>query len=105
MERNVMSRDEPQTVELFADLAGVKFARLHKNIQEDWVDVPEDSEAEPMHFWKYDEAVIQTDLDEEAITEQFDQLWYEAVRGDMTDAEWRADIDSALLDLMEMVVM
>ena len=104
MERGVMSRTEPAAVEFFFDLAGARYARLHRNIEEDWTDVPEDSEAEPMHFWRYDELVIKTDLSEASVEEQFDALWYEGERSDMTDAEWRADVDSALLDLMELAV-
>lgn len=101
---HVIGGSEPQAVELFKDLGGTQFARIRKNIEHDWRDVPEDSEGKPEEFWEWDEAIVRTDLSVEEIEAQADQLWYEAERNSMAEPEWRADVDNALLDLMEMAV-
>ena len=74
---------------------------LRKNIEHDVHDEPDGDHIE---FWQADEVIAFTNLPESEIMENFDALWYEAERSEMTESEWRADIDSAILDLMEMAV-
>ena len=102
--QHVIGRSEPELVEVYEDLGGTRYARIRRNIEQDWHDVPQDSESEPEAFWKWDEVIVKTDLPYDEIVEQVDQLWYEAERNGMPETEWRADIDNAILDLMEMAV-
>ena len=101
---HVIGMEEPQLVEVYEDLGGARFARIRKNVEQDWRDAPPDSEGGPQEFWEWDEVIVRTDLSVEEIEAQADQLWYEAERNSMAEPEWRADVDNALLDLMEMAV-
>lgn len=40
----------------------------------------------------------------EEVAESFDELWWQAERGAMAYDDWRADVDAALLDIMEAVI-
>lgn len=110
--QHVMGADEPRPVEIYEDMGtGRRCARIRRNITDDWHDVPQDSEEEPTHFWEWDETVLETELDAEEIEANADELWevaeqqqYDKQRREMTDQEWRADVDAAILDLMEMAV-
>ena len=70
---------------------------LRKNIEE-----TETEEGQPV--WEADEVHITVSGIPIAEDIDFDSLWYEAERGGMTYSEWRADVDAALLDLMELAV-
>lgn len=102
IERGVMGNEMPAPVSMYAEL-GRQMARLANNVEEDWHDAPEDMGV-PQRFYRWDEATFETGLSQAEIEERFDELWYGAERGSMDDTEWRADIETALLDLMEMVV-
>ncbi len=61
-------------------------------------------------LWEADEVMVVTDLAEDEIMENFDDLWslgeeqaYRRSRMEMRDEDWRADIDAALLDIMEVM--
>lgn len=96
----VMGSDEPMAVEIYME-HGVRCARLAKNAVLDHRDEPDGASTA---FWAWDEVTFPCELDESEIESRFDELWYRAERSMMSDAEWRDDIESALLDLMEAVV-
>lgn len=102
IQRGAMCASRPEPIEVVRDVRGARVAMLRKNIVHDWADKP-DGEGS-VEFYRYDECITETDMREEDIAERFDDLWYAAERGGMTETEWRADIDAALLDLMEMAV-
>lgn len=100
----VMGNDAPERVEVFRDLAGERHVRLSANVEEDWRDAPQDSGEEPQMFYMWDEVVFPTSMTKGEIEESFDSIWYARTRLQMDEDEWRTDVDSALLDLMEMAV-
>lgn len=80
---------------------GTAVVVLRKNIERD---VKDNDDGTSYEFWKADTPLFTvTDLPLTEIEANFDALWYQAEREQMTDAQWRADIESALLDLMEVI--
>lgn len=102
MQRGVMGNERPSAVSIFMEL-GRPTARLANNVVEDWHDAPEDM-GEPQRFYRWDEATFETELTRAEMEDRFEELWYEAERASMSDSEWRADVESALLDIMEAIV-
>lgn len=70
---------------------------LRKNIEE-----AETEEGQTV--WEADEVHLIVSGVPSAEDIDLDSLWYDAEREGMTYAEWRADVDAALLDLMELAV-
>ena len=70
---------------------------LRKNIEQSETE-------EGQTIWEADEVHIIVSGVPEVEDIDFDSLWYEADREEMTYSEWRADVDAALLDLMELAV-
>ena len=101
--RNVLGSSEPDVIEIRIG-SGERRAILRKGIVNDWHDADLDSEHGQIEFWKWDEIEFATDMSEADLAELSDALWYQAERQEMQDIDWRADVDSALLDLMEMAV-
>lgn len=101
------SSTELQPFEYFPQSDGTALVVLHDNIEQDTKDNEDGSSYD---FWKADEVTVITDLAEEEIADNFESLWalgeeqeYKRARAEMGSAEWREDIDAALLDIMEVM--
>ena len=105
--RKVFSSEELQPIEYYPQSDGTAVVYLRDNIEQDAKD---NDDGTSFDFWKADEVEVVTDLAEGDIAESFETLWlegeaqeYTRARGEMADAEWRADVDRAILDLVEVI--
>lgn len=98
--RRVWGTTEPPDVTTYIE-NGVQWLRMARNAEQDAHDNPDGTSQE---FWGWDELCFPSDLTEEQAREDFDGLWYEGSRSAMADDEWRDDVESALLDLMEIAL-
>ena len=70
---------------------------LRKNIEETETE-------EGQTVWEADEVHFISGVVPSVEDIDLDAIWYEAEREEMPYSEWRADVDAALLDLMELAV-
>lgn len=103
----VISSVELEQVAYFPQPDGTAIVYLHTNIERDAKD---NDDGTSFDLWEADEVMVVTDLTEDEIMENFDDLWslgeeqaYRRSRMEMRDEDWRADIDAALLDIMEVM--
>ena len=93
----------PRPVEIYRDLRGNRYARVCTNVVEQVADMGEDGE---VRFFEWDECTfpLSASHDEAYVAEHASRLEYEAERASMDEAAWRADVDQALLDIMEVLL-
>lgn len=103
----VYSSVELQPVEYFPQSDGTAVVLLHDNIEQDTKD---NEDGSSFDFWSADQVKVVTALAEEQVGDNFELLWslgeeqeYIRARSEMGGAEWRADIDASLLDIMEVI--
>ena len=103
----VFSSIELEQVAYFPQPDGTAIVYLRANIERDAKD---NDDGTGYEFWTADEVEVRTDIAEDEVVDNFDQLWalgeeqeYRRARAKMPDEEWRGDIDSALLDIMEVM--
>jgi len=98
--RGVMGSAEPPAINIWSD-NGIRMATLRRGIVHDYHDVVE---GDPIDFWRWDELELATDKTVDELSEGLTVIWYEAERMLMEEMAWRADVDAALLEIMEAVV-
>ena len=96
----VTGNAEPPDVAVYME-TGVQWLRMARNAARDTHDNPDGTSQD---YWEWDELCIPSDLTEEQARDDFDGIWYAGSREAMADDEWRDDVESALLDLMEIAV-
>lgn len=105
--RKVYSSEELQQYEYFPQANGMALVYLRDNIEQNAKD---NEDGSSFDFWQADEVTVFTDVAEEDVAENFEELWalgeeqmYRKARAMMADADWRADVDRAILDLVEVI--
>lgn len=97
--QRVMGNAEPSAVSIFRDLRNRKYARVARNVVE-----VANEDGEGTH-WEWDETVfpVSQSATTEYVESNKETLEFEASRAQMSDADWRKDMDASALDLSEMV--
>lgn len=98
--RRVVGGAEPPDVAVYME-NGVQWLRMARNAAQDVHDGPDGTS---QAYWEWDELCIPSDLTEAQARADFDSIWYAGARAAMADDEWRDDVESALLDLMEIAL-
>ena len=105
--RKVFSSEELQQIEYYPQSNGKAVVYLRDNIEQNARD---NDDGSSFDFWQADEVEVVTDVPEGEVADNFDDLWlegeaheYNKARGEMSDADWRADVDRAILDLVEVI--
>lgn len=101
------SSTELQPFEYFPQSDGTSLVVLRDNIER--TSMPND-DGSSYDSWEADQVTVVTDMAEDDIADNFESLWalgeeqeYKRARAEMGSAEWREDIDAALLDIMEVM--
>lgn len=96
MQRAIGS-SRPNDVSIFRDLHNRRYARVARNAVE--------VEDEDGTHWEWDETVfpVTQSATTEYVSDNKDTLEYEASRVQMSESDWRKDVDASALDLSELV--
>lgn len=96
-----------QRYEYYPQRDGTALVVLNDNIVQG---TEQNDDGSSYECWTADQVTVATDMTPVEVAGSFYELWalgeeqaYRRARAEMADADWREDIDAALLDIMEVM--